>query len=141
MNIEDHKLIKKIIKEAIFLDLKVVRDELVGSETQRQKYNANLAIRYISPIISQVKRIELISFCFNCKNKELKKSEKVIIPTENYFRDFIGLWDRVLNFIKYIYDIKQTSSIDDVIKNDTVDKKLRNKLKDIKDNLIELSNR
>jgi hypothetical protein len=88
----------------------------------------------ISPIISQVKRIELISFCFNCKNKELKKSEKVIIPTENYFRDFIGLWDRVLNFIKYIYDIKQTSSIDDVIKNDTVDKKLRNKLKDIKDN-------
>ena len=48
MNIEDHKLIKKIIKEAIFLDLKVVRDELVGSETQRQKYNANLAIRYIS---------------------------------------------------------------------------------------------
>ena len=44
------------------------------------------------------------------------------------------MWDRVLNFIKYIYDIKQTSSIDDVIKNDTVDKKLRNKLKDIKDN-------
>lgn len=103
--IESHKLIISIEKEALPLNHKIKNGIFSGENNQRQKYNMKLFLKYVCPIILQIERIELIPSCLNC-NKITKKSNNIIIPLENYFKDIYGLFERVLSLIKYIYKIK-----------------------------------